>query len=175
MFKNFYMAFPDDFRPQFKTWLELIRKDPIFRRYDYLVLTVITTDNDCVWRYNTREWQDICELMGIKMDYRAKDKYTDTCYGEAAVKIMEQTMKIILFRQNLPGWWWVICAIHACWLLNRFPVKSTLANVSPDGDMSRPIEDFTGGWYSRAQINRELSYQVMPGTPLLVHLSLIHI
>ena len=54
------------------------------------------------------------------------------------------------------------------WLLNRFPVTSQLAALPRDGDRMRPLEAYSGGAYSRRQIDRELSYFVAPGTPCLV-------
>ena len=54
-------------------------------------------------------------------------------------------------------------------LLNRFPAISLQSTMPSDGDQCRPLEVVTGGAYSRRQIDRELSYFVAPGTPVLVH------
>ena len=48
--------------------------------------------------------------------------------------------------------------------LNRHDVSVPLG-----GDQARPLELITGGFYSRRQIDRELSYYIHIGTPALVH------
>ena len=57
------------------------------------------------------------------------------------------------------------------WLLNRFPPVAALARDPPDGDVARPLEMLTYGWYSRAKINKEPCRFVLPGTLVLAHLS----
>ena len=52
--------------------------------------------------------------------------------------------------------------------LNRFPVSPDLVSVPIDGDIARPLEILTKGFYSRKQIDRELSYFVPLETPCLV-------
>ena len=60
-------------------------------------------------------------------------------------------------------------ARQAEWLLSRFPVTAKDVSVPLDGDQARPLELITGLFYSRRQIDRELSYYVPIGTPALIH------
>ena len=64
---------------------------------------------------------------------------------------------------------WRHCAEAAKFLLNRFPVLSQLSTMPKDGDQARPIEVLTNGLHSRRQCDREISYFLAPGTPVLCH------
>ena len=82
--------------------------------------------------------------------------------------IIEVVIQPMLMDGNLPPQWWEFAADMAEFLLNRFPVSSDLVSVPIDGDRARPLEILTKGFYSRRQIDRELSYFVPLGTPCLV-------
>ena len=79
--------------------------------------------------------------------------------------ILEVVIKSMLMDGNLPPQWWEFAADMAEFLLNRFPVSSDLVSVPIDGNRARPLEILTKGFYSRRQIDRELSYFVPLGTP----------
>ena len=70
---------------------------------------------------------------------------------------------------NLPPSYWQSAVADAEYLLNRFPVSSDDVAIPIDGDRVRPLEALTRGYYSRRQIDRELSYYVPTGTPCMVH------
>ena len=74
-------------------------------------------------------------------------------------------IKSMLMDANLPPQWWEFATDMAEFLLNRFPVSSDLVSVPIDGDRARPLEILTSGFYTRRQIDRELSYFVPLGTP----------
>ena len=77
----------------------------------------------------------------------------------------------LLWGKGLPPPEWDESFDSGEWLLNRFPPKSALARDPIDGDLSRPLEGITHGWYSRTLINRELNNYVAPGTLILAHMA----
>ena len=106
----------------------------------------------------------------ICMRYVSPDRHQDeNGAGERACGIIEPGVKSMLFHRNLPPSWWQRCSNALKFLLNRFPVTSDDVAVSIDGDQVRPLEVFTRFWYSRRQIDRELSYYVGPGEICIVH------
>ena len=105
----------------------------------------------------------------IAMSYGCTDRDEDVGPGERSVQEAQHITKKGLFTRNAQEWWCEEFLDNGVKLLNRFALKSCMAHVAPDGDQSRPLEDFTNGFYSGQQINRELAYHVMPCTPVAVH------
>lgn len=151
-------------------WIRTTRNDPVMNRYSYLPVQHIITDLDGAWSPENEEWQkQITKKLGVRMEYISPDRHEQAGRAERAVALIEQTTKAILMQNNLaPDWWWRAAA-QAAYLQNRFPKQSGSHMVPLDGDRARPLELYTDGYYSRKQIDRELSYFVPVGTPCLVH------
>ena len=115
------------------------------------------------------EWKQLEKELEFKAVYSSPDRKEEAHYAERSVGIMEVTIKAMLLERDLPHSWWRYCAESAVLLLNRFPILSQLSTMPADGDQARPLEVVTKGQYSRRQIDRELSYFVAVGTPVLVH------
>ena len=97
------------------------------------------------------------------------DRKEEAHYAERSVGITEVTVNAMMLERDLPFSWWRYCAEAAVFLLCRFPILSQLSTMPTDGDQFRPLEVVTGGAYSRRQIDRELSYFMTLGSPVLVH------
>ena len=169
--KAFPLVFKDDFVYQFRIWLTRIRSDPIYQVYNWKVCTVIKADNDGVWMRKSEAWLELINEFGISMDYTDADRKETNAHAERLMGIIEKTGKACMWQVGLPPTDHVDAFLAAVWLLNRFPPVAALARDPPDGDVARPLEMFTYGWYSRARINKELCRFVLPGTLVLAHLS----
>jgi site-specific DNA-cytosine methylase len=152
-----------------REWLTRMRSDPAFRSLDYLPVTLIETDRAGEWGLDCAEWRELENEFHFRTIYKPSDRKEEAGTAERACGIVEVVTKAILMQQNLPPQWWVRAAHQAVWLLNRFPSSATHTLTPPDGDQIRPLEACTGGFYSRRQIDRELSYFVAVGTPALIH------
>ena len=98
------------------------------------------------------------------------DRHADeNGFAERACGILEVVVKSLLVQRALPPTWWQRCAVAAVFLLNRFPVTNDDVAFPLDGDAVRPLEVFTRFYYSRRQIDRELSYYIGPGELCMVH------
>jgi len=151
-------------------WIKQMRSKPIFKHTPYDVVSVIKTDNERAWSMETSEWQEIMHEIGVEMLYVEPGRHAqENGYAEAAVKTVESVVKSILMSANLSPGYWQSAAADAEFLLNRFPVSSDSVAIPIDGDRVRPLEALTRGYYSRRQLDRELSYYVPTGTPCLVH------
>ena len=146
-----------------------MRSDPAYRNLDYLPVTIIHTDRAGEWGLDCAEWIELENEFKFRTIYTPADRKEEAGTAERACGITEVVTKAILMQQNLPPQWWVRAAHQAVWLLNRFPSSATHTLTPPDGDQIRPLEACTGGFYSRRQIDRELSYYVPLGTPALIH------
>ena len=169
VFKIFCIYRKNDIRQELREWITQIRADPAFLHMGYLPVTIIETDRAGEWGLDCREWNELVQGMTFKTIYKPSDRKEESGTAERACGVIEVVTKSILMQQNLPPHWWVRAARQAEWLLNRFPSTVTAALASPDGDQARPLEVITAGFYSRRQIDRELSYYVPIGTPALVH------
>ena len=169
--KAFPLVFKDDFVYQFRIWLTRLRSDAIYQVYNWNVCTVIKADNDGVWMRKSEKWLELINDFGIHMDYTDADRKETNAHAERLMGIIEKTGKACMWQVGLPPTDHVDSFLAAVWLLNRFPPVAALARDPPDGDVARPLEMFTYGWYSRARINKELCRFVLPGTLVLAHLS----
>ena len=168
-FKTFCIYRKNDIRQELREWITQIRADPAFTHMGYLLVTIIETDRAGEWGLGCKEWNELEQDMRFKTMYKPNDRKEESGTAERACEVVEVVTKSILMQQNLPPHWWVRAARQAEWLLNRFPSTVTSVLTSPDGDQARPLEVITAGFYSRKQIDRELSYYVPIGTPALVH------
>ena len=107
--------------------------------------------------------------LNSKTVYSSPDRKEEAHYAARSVGIKEVTVKTMLLERDLPHSWWRYCAESAVFLLNRFPILSQLSTMPADDDQARPLEVVTKDQHSRRQIDRELSYIVAVGTPMLVH------
>ena len=164
-FEIMHGIYRNDFLLQFKQWVYKIRSDPRMQGESHVIVSMVKTDFDGVWRDDAKEFQKEIESLGVIFDYAAPERKEGGT--ESNVNIFEQTVKAILMERNLPGQWWGQASRDAAFLLNRFPTSAKL--VSPDGDAIRPLEYLTGGVVSRRQIDRELDAYVTLGTLCLVH------
>jgi site-specific DNA-cytosine methylase len=168
-FKIFCIHRKSDIRQEIREWLTRMRSDPAYRNLDYLPVTLIHTDRAGEWDLDCAAWTELENECNFRTIYTPADRKEEAGTAERACGIVEVVTKAALMQQNLPPQWWVRAASQAVWLLNRFPSSATHALAPPDGDQARPLEVCTGGFYSRRQIDRELSYFVPLGTPALVH------
>ena len=159
----------NDIRVEIETWITQMRADPAYHGLQYLPVSYIETDRAGEWGRKCKEWQELEVKMKFKTIYKPSDRKEEAANAERACGIVEVVTKSALYQARLPVSWWSRCAVQAEWLLNRFPVTTRDISVPMDGDQARPIELATGGFYSRRQIDRELSYFIPVGTPSLVH------
>ena len=169
--KAFPLVFKDDFVYQFRVWLTRLRSDAIYQVYNWKFCTVIKADNDGVWMRKSAAWLELVNEFDIFMDYTDADRKETNAHAESLMGIVEKTGKACMWQVGLPPTDHVDSFLAGVWLLNRFPPVAALARDPPDGDVARPLEMLTYGWYSRAKINKELCRFVLPGTLVLAHLS----
>mgnify|MGYP001200948788 FL=1 len=109
------------------------------------------------------------ERNKVNMYYVSPDAHAKANgYAEVGNSIIEVVTKSLLAQRNLPVGWRQKCTTSAKFLLNRFPVTSDDVAFPLDGDAVRPLEILTRFWYSRRQIDRELSYYIGPGELCIV-------
>ena len=116
-------------------------------------------------------WLELIDKRNIRMHYTDKQRKETNSHAERLIGIVEGTGKSCMRQRGLPPGDHVDSFRARVWLLNRFPSVSALARDAPDGDVARPLEMLTHGWYSRAQINSELCRFVLPGTLVLAHMN----
>ena len=158
----------DDVRDLIDRWITVLRNDQAFHNCGYKIVSVIHLDNAGEWQLDCAAWVEIVERQGFTPIYSCPDRKESAANAERTMGILEIVIKSMLMDSNLPPQWWEYAADMAEFLLNRFPVSSDLVSVPIDGDRARPLEILTKGFYSRRQIDRELSYFVPLGTPCLV-------
>ena len=129
-FEIMHGIYRNDFLLQFKQWVNKIRADPRMQGESHVIVSMVKTDFDGVWRDDAKEFQKEIESLGVIFDYAAPERKEGGT--ESNVNIFEQTVKAILMERNLPGQWWGQASRDAAFLLNRFPTSAKL--VSPDGD-----------------------------------------
>ena len=168
-FKCFLLVFKNDFIVQFTKWLSRMREDTIYHILPWRFVEVIKTDNDGVWMRKAAEWSTVLDTFNFKMHYSDAQRKETVSHGERAIGILEVTGKSCLWQVGLPAEEWPDSFMAACWLLNRFPAVSAVSRDPVDGDVIRPLEALTMGWYSRSMINSELCKFVLPGTLVLKH------
>ena len=155
---------------QLSQWIKRMRSDPAFRNLGYDVVSFIETDDAGEWGWKNEEWAALETEFSFRTSWKCPDRKKALApEAERAVGIIEVTMKCLLLERDLQHGWWKYCADAAKFLLNRFPVLSQLSTMPKDGDQARPLEVLTGGLHSRRQCDRELSYFLAPGTPVLCH------
>ena len=165
---NLYLK--SDATNAFESWLVETRANPLFADLPYPMCFMLKTDNDGAWNEDNREWQAMIKKYHVNMYYVAPDRHAEANgFAEKARGIIEVVTKSFLAQRSLPPSWWQRCANSAKFVLNRFPVTSAEVAFSLDGDYVRPLEILTRFWYSRQQINRELSYFIGPGELCIVH------
>ena len=174
LIKTLFLHTKDEAWSKVAEWIRSIRKDPIYNRFEYDLVSHIKTDRDGAWDHDTAVWQkEIVQKLGVEMEYISPDRHSQNGHAERACGIVETTLKSLLISANLEPKWWVRAAQQAEWLLNRLPPISSDYNISIDGDRVRPLQIATNFYYSQRQIDRELSYFVPIGTPCLVHDTLV--
>ena len=168
VFKAFNHYLRDDIVDLIDAWVPVLRADPAYHGCDYKIVAVICLDNAGEWALDTKKWKGVLEKWGITPIYSCPDNKKSAANAERAVGIIEIVTKALLMQNNLPPYWWEDCVNSAEFLLNRFPTTTMAATNSIDGDRVRPLELYSRFFYSRRQIDRELSYYLAPGTPALV-------
>ena len=168
MFKFFYHYLKSDIRDMLEEWIESTRSDQAFHNCGYKMISVLKLDNAGEWSKDSEKWQAIKRRLGIDCVYSCPDRKESAAHAERSVGIVEVVIKSMIFQAGLPPSYWQYAADLAEFILNRFPVTSQSVSVPMDGDRSRPIENYTSGYYDRRQIDRELSYFVGLGCPCLV-------
>lgn len=166
---GFKLARKSDIMEAFKQWVKELRIDPIYRNYNWNMVTVIKADNDGAWLRKNKKWMPMVEELGIRMFYVSHDSFKDSAEAESTVNIVSVAGKKGMMARNADQADWDYFWDTGRWVLNRTIAISASAQCSPDGDQARPIEVFTHGWFSRARCNQELAYFEMPFTPLMVH------
>jgi hypothetical protein len=166
---SLYLYLRSDAINEIRKWINSLRADPAFQNMEYSAMQHLHTDNAGEWGWTNAEFKELEAELQIKAIYSCPDRKEEAHYAERSVGIMEVTVKAMLLERDLPHYWWRYCAEAAVFLLNRFPILSQMNTMPADGDQARPLERVTDGAYSRRQIDRELSYFLQPGTPVLVH------
>ena len=166
---SLYLYLRSDAISEIRKWINSMRADPAFQNMEYSAVQHLHTDNAGEWGWTNAEFKELEAEMQFKAVYTCPDRKEEAHYAERSVGIMEVTVKAMLLERDLPHSWWRHCAEAAVFLLNRFPILSQMNTMPADGDQARPLERVTDGAYSRRQIDRELSYFIQPGTPVLVH------
>ena len=169
-FDLLYLHLRCDAIAEISSWIKRMRSDPAFQNLGYKVVSFIETDDAGEWGWKNHEWKALETEFGFRTSWKCPDRKNKMApEAERAVGIIEVTMKCLLLERDLQHGWWRHCAEAAKFLLNRFPVLSQLATMPKDGDQARPIEVLTNGMQSRRQCDREISYFLAPGTPVLCH------
>jgi site-specific DNA-cytosine methylase len=150
------------------SWVKKLRLDPAFDKCNYKVLSILFLDNAGEWDIRSEKWNTMVKEHGIECVYTCPDRCDKKGLSERACGILEPVVKALLMQHNLPPTWWEYAANNAEFLLNRLPLTSDSASTPLDGDSPRPYEIFTKKFYSRRQIDRELSYFIPVGTPALI-------
>jgi site-specific DNA-cytosine methylase len=153
----------------FRIWINSERRKPEYQDMGYQFCTILHLDRAGEWGPDSGEWKQLSEDLKFETRWTSPDSKKEASHAERGVGISEVTTKALLLQRALHHTWWVRCAVGAKFLLNHFPTTTTRALMPTDGDQARPIELLTGGYISRRQCDRELSYWVAPGTPALVH------
>jgi hypothetical protein len=168
-FWSLFLYLRSDAIGEIRRWITALRADSAFQGMEYNAVQRLHTDNAGEWGWTNAEFKQLEVELGFQAVYNCPDRKEEAHYAERSVGIMEVTVKAMLLERDLPHSWWRHCAESAVFLLNRFPILSQLSTMPADGDQARPLELVTAGAYSRRQIDRELSYFVAVGTPVLVH------
>ena len=168
-FWSLYLYKRSDAISEIRKLILKLRSNPAFQGMNYAAWQELHTDNAGEWGWTNAEWGELEIELAFTTVWTCPDRKEEAHYAERAVGIMEVTIKALMLQRDLPFSWWRDCAEGAMFLLNRFPAISLQSTMPSDGDQCRPLEVVTGGAYSRRQIDRELSYFVAPGTPVLVH------
>lgn len=152
-------------------WIVEMRRNPLYSQMSYPVISVIKTDRESTWGPKAREWQKMAKRPEsyVEMVYTSDRHAQENGAAEVACKTVEHCIRALLMQANLNPNWWQLAAADAEFLLNRFPAVSHDIAAPMDGDYQRPIEALSRGFYSRRQIDRELSYYIPVGSPALVH------
>ena len=164
-FEIMHGIYRSDFVLRFREWVQKIRSDPRMQGEEHVIVSLVKTDFDGVWREDTKSFQKEIEKLGVIFEYSPPERKEGGT--ESNVNIFEMTVKAILMQRNLPGQWWGQASRDAMFLLNRFPTSGFVK--APDGDTIRPFELLTNGMVSRKQIDSELDAYVTLGTLCLVH------
>ena len=158
-------TYRDDFTELFIEWVETLRAAPHAKEAEHQMVSYIKTDFDGVWREDVKEFQSKMNALGVVFTYSPPEKKEGG--AESNINVYEQTVKAVLMERNLPGQYWGQASRDAEFLMNRFPTIDSIK--SPDGDTVLPLEYLTGGFKSRAELNRELNAYVTLGSVCLVH------
>ena len=165
----FCLFVKNEIREQLAAWITKLRSRPEFQGLSYQPMANIITDNAGEWDMKCEAWDKLETEYAFQTTWTSPDSKKENAKAERTCGIVEVVTKALLMQNNLPRTWWVYCAEQASWLLNRFPVSSLDVSVPVDGDRVRPLERLTQFYYSRRQIDRELSYFIPVGTLCLVH------
>ena len=169
-FDLLYLHLRCDIIAEISSWIRQMRSDPAFQNLGYKVVGFIETDDAGEWGWKNHEWKALETEFCFRTSWKCPDRKNKVApEAERAVGIIEVTMKCLILERDLQHGWWRHCAEAVKFLLNRFPALSQLATMPKDGDQARPIEVLTNGMQSRRQCDREISYFLAPGTPVLCH------
>jgi hypothetical protein len=59
---------------QFKQWVNKIRSDPRMRGESHVIVSMVKTDFDGVWRDGAKEFQKEIESLGVIFDHAAPER-----------------------------------------------------------------------------------------------------
>ena len=170
MFKLKHMAQRSQLTEAMRAAVTELRSDPRFKdstgNRTYELVSFLKCDPAGEQSDLNKEFNAMCEEMGIKVEWSdPTDKRSDG-FAESAVKAIELTCKAILAEQACPASWWEPCCDNAEDLRNHVPLSRNVR--SEDGDAVTPIEELSDGKVSRRACHRFISHFVACGTPAMV-------
>ena len=116
---GFKLAKKNDIVHIFKQWVLDIREDPIYRNYNWQMISVIKCDNDGAWLRKSKTWMPMVDALDVRMFYVAHDRYEDSAEAESTVHITSVQGKKGLLARNAPANEWDTFWDSGVWLLNR--------------------------------------------------------
>ena len=161
------LVFKDDFYEKFDRLMATLRNCKLFKHVAWNVVSMLKLDNDSVWSATNEEFRKLREKYDIDCKWPSKEDDRDCAEAEETCKIVERGVKKAMLQQNEHPVMWVVFYRYFIWVSIRLATVSNSAIRSPDGDQSRPLEDFTMGFYSRQRISHELCSAVLPGSVIL--------
>lgn len=71
---GFKLAKKKDILVAFRDWVLDLRQDPIYKNYNWQMITVVKADNDGAWMRKHKKWMPMIEELGIRMFYGSHDR-----------------------------------------------------------------------------------------------------
>jgi len=84
---GFKLAKKKDILVAFRDWVLDLRQDPIYKNYNWQMITVVKADNDGAWMRKHKKWMPMIEELGIRMFYVSHDRFEDSAEAESTVRI----------------------------------------------------------------------------------------